>query len=73
MIEALRQLGFEISTDEEGAIEIKGRVLRKYSNKTALIDVGNGTAARFIAALLALQNEGDYTVWIAILKCETVQ
>ena len=63
MIEALRQLGFDISTDEEAAIiKIKGQA-GSIPNKTASIDVGNaGTAARFITALLALQNEGDYTL-----------
>ena len=63
MIEALRQLGFDISTDEEAAIiKIKGQAGR-IPNKIASIDVGNaGTAARFITALLSLQNEGDYTL-----------
>ena len=63
MIEALRQLGFDVSTDEEAAIiKIKGQA-GSIPNKTAPIDVGNaGTAARFITALLALQNEGDYTL-----------
>ena len=63
MIEALRLLGFDISTDKEAAIiKIKGQA-GCIPNKTASIDVGNaGTAARFITALLALQNGGDYTL-----------
>ena len=61
MIEALRQLGFEILADKENSIiQIKGQA-GAIPNKSASIDVGNaGTAARFITAFLALQKEGEY-------------
>ena len=61
MIEALRQLGFEILADKENSIiQIKGQA-GAIPNKSASIDVGNaGTAARFITALLAQQKEGEY-------------
>ena len=63
MIEALRQLGFEILADKENSIlQIKGQA-GAIPNKTASLDVGNaGTAARFITAFLALQKEGEYTL-----------
>ena len=63
MIEALRQLGFEILADETNSmIQITGRG-GSIPNKVASIDVGNaGTAARFITALLALQKGGEYTL-----------
>lgn len=63
MIEALRQLGFEILADKENSIlQIKGQA-GAIPNKTASLDVGNaGTAARFITAFLALQTEGEYTL-----------
>lgn len=63
MIEALRQLGFEIFTDEASSIiKINGRA-GSIPNKTATINVGNaGTAARFLTAFLALEKEGEYTL-----------
>ena len=63
MIEALRQLGFEIfANQEDSVIKIKGKA-GAIPNKTASINVGNaGTAARFITAFLALQKEGNYSL-----------
>ena len=61
MLEALKRLGFEISENhEESSINIKG-LGGSIPNKRASINVGNaGTAARFLTALLSLQEEGVY-------------
>ena len=61
MIEALKNLGFEISENaEKSSIKIKG-LGGSIPSKSTSINVGNaGTAARFLTALLALQKHGIY-------------
>ena len=51
MLRALEQLGFQIKADpstQRVEISEKGRI----PNKKATLDVGNGTAARFLTAML---------------------
>ena len=60
MITALRNLGVIINELENSIIEVKGTG-GKLVEKKASINVGNaGTVARFITALLALQQNGEY-------------
>ena len=63
MLQALEVLGFECESDEEAAtIRVKGGG-GSIPSKSADLHVGNaGTAARFLTALLALQEGGQYTL-----------
>lgn len=63
MLEALQVLGFNCSADEsQHRIEVQGQG-GSIPAQSAEIHVGNaGTAARFLTALLALQEGGQYTL-----------
>ena len=61
MVTALKQLGFQIETDETAlTIRIEGRG-GKIPNREAKLDIGNaGTAARFLTAFVCLRPDGVY-------------
>jgi 3-phosphoshikimate 1-carboxyvinyltransferase len=61
MMSALRQLGFSLQVDaQQLTVQITGQN-GKIPQKSARIHVGNaGTAARFLTAFLALQEDGVY-------------
>lgn len=63
MLEALEALGFDCKAEESAQrIEVGGQGGR-IPQKTATLHVGNaGTAARFLTALLALEEGGVYTL-----------
>ena len=61
MVTALKQLGFQIETDETAlTIRIEG-LGGKIPNREAKLDIGNaGTAARFLTAFVCLRPDGVY-------------
>ena len=62
MIVALRKLGVKIERENKNSIVIFGTG-GKLSVKKATLNVGNaGTVARFLTALLALQDDGEYSL-----------
>lgn len=63
MIAALQQLGVVIEVDKPNNTALVNGCGGVLSIKKATIDVGNaGTVARFLTALLSLQDGGDYTL-----------
>ena len=63
MITALQRLGVVIEVDKTNNTALVNGCGGVLSIKKATIDVGNaGTVARFLTALLSLQNGGDYTL-----------